>query len=50
MDWIGKNLYVVNSGARTILACPLAGGMCAIVLTLEDTTKPRDIVVYPKRG
>ena len=49
LDWIGRNLYIVDAGLRAIVTCPLFGGMCAVIID-KNIHKPRDIVVDPVRG
>ena len=50
MDWIGRNVYIVDSGRKQILACTLDGAMCTVLLDRRVVDRPRALALYPQQG
>lgn len=48
-DWIGENIYIIDSKTRQIIVCPaIKATRCAVLL--EDSSLPRKIALDPNRG
>ncbi|CAF0737282.1 unnamed protein product [Didymodactylos carnosus] len=51
VDWLGKNLYFVNTRLQTIDVCKLNGNYCRILLhQIYSDYIPQKILLYPEKG
>nr|QJE49263.1 vitellogenin receptor [Diaphanosoma celebensis] len=47
IDWVGRNIYFVDSGKKHIAVCDMQGTICTVVIS-DGLNKPRAIAVQPQ--
>ncbi|XP_054720835.1 low-density lipoprotein receptor-related protein 2-like [Uloborus diversus] len=49
VDYIGRNLYITDSGLKQVLVCKIDGSMCHVIHS-TDIVKPRSLKLDPPEG